>query len=136
MFEGLSTLAPPIRVSLPDRAKHRPSCPSRIHSVIMMSGLSSARSSTSTLQEPSQVRSGLEENLRRDEIRAERYGGDDPQDPRPKQGDIIPPSKEVSSPDPDLVGWDGPDDPENPQNWSTRRKWAVTVLSVLMTVNV
>jgi hypothetical protein len=27
--------------------------------------------------------------------------------------------------DPDLVDWDGPDDPENPQNWTTKRKWTL-----------
>ena len=26
--------------------------------------------------------------------------------------------------DPHIVEWDGPDDPENPLNWSVRRKWA------------
>lgn len=26
--------------------------------------------------------------------------------------------------DPSIVEWDGPDDPENPLNWSPRRKWA------------
>jgi hypothetical protein len=30
--------------------------------------------------------------------------------------------------DPYLVTWDGLDDPENPKNWATKRKWAVTVL--------
>ncbi|KIJ54785.1 hypothetical protein M422DRAFT_200684 [Sphaerobolus stellatus SS14] len=25
-----------------------------------------------------------------------------------------------------IVNWDGPDDPENPRNWSTARKWAAT----------
>lgn len=25
---------------------------------------------------------------------------------------------------PNVVGWDGPDDPENPLNWSNKRKWA------------
>jgi hypothetical protein len=25
--------------------------------------------------------------------------------------------------DPDFVSWDGPDDPENPLNWTARRKW-------------
>lgn len=29
--------------------------------------------------------------------------------------------------DPNLVTWDGPDDPENPRNWSTRKKWAATL---------
>lgn len=28
--------------------------------------------------------------------------------------------------DPDLVTWDGPDDPANPKNWTTKRKWAAT----------
>ncbi|KAL1845958.1 hypothetical protein Plec18167_009088 [Paecilomyces lecythidis] len=28
--------------------------------------------------------------------------------------------------DPKLVTWEGPDDPENPKNWSMKRKWAAT----------
>ncbi|PPQ75171.1 hypothetical protein CVT26_008701 [Gymnopilus dilepis] len=35
-----------------------------------------------------------------------------------------------------MVTWDGPDDPENPQNWSIRRKWFITILTIVMTVNV
>jgi DHA1 family multidrug resistance protein-like MFS transporter len=35
--------------------------------------------------------------------------------------------------DPNLVTWDGPDDPENPMNWPTRKKWLVTVIMGLMT---
>lgn len=31
-----------------------------------------------------------------------------------------------SKSDPNLVTWDGPDDSENPKNWSTKRKWAAT----------
>ncbi|GAK64347.1 MFS polyamine transporter [Moesziomyces antarcticus] len=38
--------------------------------------------------------------------------------------------------DPNQVGWDGPDDPENPQNWSQKRKWALTLLCSFLTVNV
>ncbi|KAJ6263100.1 Efflux pump vrtL [Drechslerella dactyloides] len=30
--------------------------------------------------------------------------------------------------DPNLVTWDGPDDPENPLNWSIRKKWTATVV--------
>lgn len=30
--------------------------------------------------------------------------------------------------DPNLVTWDGPDDPANPKNWSTKRKWAATLV--------
>ena len=35
-----------------------------------------------------------------------------------------------------LVQWDGPNDPENPQNWSARRKWLITIVAVITTVNV
>ncbi|KNG91035.1 hypothetical protein ANOM_000758 [Aspergillus nomiae NRRL 13137] len=34
---------------------------------------------------------------------------------------LIPPT------DPNLVTWDGPDDPQNPKNWPARRKWMVFV---------
>lgn len=38
----------------------------------------------------------------------------------------------VVSQDPNIVDWDGPDDPANPQNWSGTKKWAhIAVLSVL-----
>ena len=30
--------------------------------------------------------------------------------------------------DPTLVEWDGPDDPENPQNFPVRKKWLITCL--------
>lgn len=33
----------------------------------------------------------------------------------------------------DLVEWDGPDDPENPQNMTRRRKWLITICTGLMT---
>lgn len=36
--------------------------------------------------------------------------------------------REFSSIDPELVTWDGPDDPEFPRNWPTRVKWGMTVL--------
>jgi MFS family permease len=32
-----------------------------------------------------------------------------------------------------IVDWDGPDDPENPLNWSKARKWLITCVSLLMT---
>ncbi|KAI0036325.1 major facilitator superfamily domain-containing protein [Vararia minispora EC-137] len=38
--------------------------------------------------------------------------------------------------DVNLVTWDGPDDPENPQNWSHRYRWLVTLICALMTINV
>lgn len=27
--------------------------------------------------------------------------------------------------DPDVVDWDGPDDPANPQNWTPKKKWCM-----------
>ncbi len=34
--------------------------------------------------------------------------------------------------DPNIVSWDGPDDPANPMNWTMRKKWSnVAVLSIL-----
>ena len=37
-----------------------------------------------------------------------------------------------SSKDPDVVDWDGPDDPEKPINWSNRKKWTnMMVISAL-----
>jgi DHA1 family multidrug resistance protein-like MFS transporter len=38
--------------------------------------------------------------------------------------------------DPDLVAWDGPNDPENPQNWSFKKKVSLTALVIVLTVNV
>ena len=36
--------------------------------------------------------------------------------------------------DPNFVEWDGPDDPENPQNFSKLRKWIITVTMSSMTM--
>ncbi|KAJ5953032.1 uncharacterized protein N7479_011445 [Penicillium vulpinum] len=33
-----------------------------------------------------------------------------------------------------IVGWDGPDDPEMPQNFPTWRKWVITIMLGMMTV--
>ncbi|KAJ7306916.1 MFS polyamine transporter [Mycena albidolilacea] len=38
--------------------------------------------------------------------------------------------------DPEEISWDGPNDPTNPQNWTDRRKWLITLTCILMTVNV
>ena len=35
-----------------------------------------------------------------------------------------------------LVTWDSPNDPSNPQNWSIKYKWLVTIISTLMALNV
>ncbi|OTB19790.1 hypothetical protein K445DRAFT_344848 [Daldinia sp. EC12] len=37
--------------------------------------------------------------------------------------------------DPDVVDWDGPDDPENPLNWSDKKKWLnIAILSIMTLV--
>jgi len=34
--------------------------------------------------------------------------------------------------DPEVVDWDGPDDPSNPMNWSSKKKWAnICVLAAI-----
>jgi hypothetical protein len=33
-----------------------------------------------------------------------------------------------SGTDPNLVSWEGPDDPNNPKNWTRGRKWAATLV--------
>lgn len=38
--------------------------------------------------------------------------------------------------DPNLVDWNGPDDPENPMNWGRTRKWILTMSLALMTLNI
>jgi MFS transporter, DHA1 family, multidrug resistance protein len=38
--------------------------------------------------------------------------------------------------DPNLITWDGPDDPENPQNWSATKKWATTALCSGLTLSI
>lgn len=36
--------------------------------------------------------------------------------------------------DPNLVVWNGPDDPDNPMNWPVRKKWIITVALGLITL--
>ncbi|KIK52998.1 hypothetical protein GYMLUDRAFT_49575 [Collybiopsis luxurians FD-317 M1] len=45
------------------------------------------------------------------------------------------PTETLSSSDPEaiIVDWDGPNDPKNPKNWPTRRKWAATLIVALFT---
>lgn len=109
---------------------------------------STANSSTTTLHERhresvdlSDLPPELRAEIQRDESRFERYGGDDPVDPPPKTpqipGAAPPPAPApAEKKDPDLVDWDGPDDPENPQNWSRFRKWVVTWTCVILSINV
>ncbi|EMD32362.1 hypothetical protein CERSUDRAFT_108809 [Gelatoporia subvermispora B] len=99
---------------------------------------STPHSSTSTIYDPNalQIDPRVEEELRREERRIEEYGGDDPHEPAPKDTKSPPTFSSDDEYDSHKVTWDGPNDPENPQNWSVRRKWWITALCLLMTVNV
>lgn len=91
----------------------------------------------------------LDEEIRRDEERIEEYGADDPEEPPAKSPALKSPSLKsapaASTPglhhhkqehDPNMVRFGGPEDKDNPQNWSRRYKWFVTVICSIMTVNV
>jgi hypothetical protein len=51
----------------------------------------------------------------------------------PEDTDVVADKEEAASEgDPNLVFWDGPDDPENPMNWPEAKKWInIGVLSIL-----
>ncbi|KZS90135.1 MFS polyamine transporter [Sistotremastrum niveocremeum HHB9708] len=79
-----------------------------------------------------------------DEAEFERYGGDEPRDPPPKPQSGKEPSlaethveqPERNEKDREFLQWDGPDDPSNPQNMSRTRKWFITILCAVLTINV
>ncbi|KAF9044209.1 MFS polyamine transporter [Panaeolus papilionaceus] len=81
--------------------------------------------------------SPLEEIVSSGEEAIERYGGDDIHEPPSK---APAPAASGFSPAPtidaNMVTWDGPNDPANPQNWSIPYKWLITALCIIMTVNV
>jgi len=64
-----------------------------------------------------------------------RYGGDGIHEPpaRTLQSECPgpPPTK-----DPHMVDWDGTDDPTNPQNWSSKYKWFITIIAIITCMNV
>ncbi|KAF5371182.1 hypothetical protein D9758_004213 [Tetrapyrgos nigripes] len=76
----------------------------------------------------------LEAEILREQSRVKEYGDDDVHDPESYAPTVAesPPPKEKEQ----VVDWDGPDDPANPQNWSIRRKWLMTILTSSITVNV
>ena len=69
----------------------------------------------------------LEKEIIREEKRLETYGGDSPHHPS------VGPSPPEES---DMISWDGPNDPDNPQNWSNSYKWLITVVCCLLTIDV
>ncbi|KAF7969482.1 hypothetical protein HWV62_27281 [Athelia sp. TMB] len=86
-----------------------------------------------TLDAPAPLPAALQAEIERDARETAFYGGDDPHDPAALKKPVAPAQPDV---DADLVTWDGPADPANPQNWSRRYKWCITLVCCLMTVNV
>lgn len=42
------------------------------------------------------------------------------------------PTDQSAPPKPSKADWDGPDDPDNPQNWSQKKKWALTYFAGML----
>lgn len=47
--------------------------------------------------------------------------------------DGAPPSPPISHPEKNMITWDGPDDPENPFNWPSSKKWRITIIACFIT---
>ena len=60
-------------------------------------------------------------------------------DPRPSSDDTVmvdDPDQAITTGhdvDSKIVGWDGPDDPDNPMNWPNRKKWMITISLGMLT---
>jgi hypothetical protein len=81
----------------------------------------------------------VSEELGQTEREIKMYGADDPQELLPK--DHVRPSSSLpvaTSPAKGLskISWDGNDDPGNPQNWPYSKRWRITFICMLLTVNV
>jgi len=85
---------------------------------------------------PRAAHSQLDREVYRNELRMEKYGGDDINDPPQQLPDGTVDRTPEDTIDGNQVSWDGPDDPSNPQNWTNGYRWFITVLCSLMTVNV
>ncbi|KIK59308.1 hypothetical protein GYMLUDRAFT_44678 [Collybiopsis luxurians FD-317 M1] len=79
----------------------------------------------------------LEQQVLDTEARIEQYGGNDVRDPLPKSATSSTNAKKghaADSVNPNLITWDGPEDPTNPQNFGYGRKWAITLMCVSMSL--
>jgi MFS transporter, DHA1 family, multidrug resistance protein len=101
-----------------------------------LTSTSSASTTTATILQDEKLAIRLE--TERDDARFEFYGGNDPQDPPTKNNSSTSPLPFLPKPntDPNVVTWDGPEDPENPKNWSFLYRWWITILCTVMTLNV
>ncbi|KAI9875243.1 MAG: hypothetical protein M1830_008712 [Pleopsidium flavum] len=64
----------------------------------------------------------------RDEVDEERMGVVNERDMEAARTPLEKRQTTRSVKDPNLVAWNGPDDPENPKNWTMRNKWAATIV--------
>ena len=80
----------------------------------------------------------IEQITSRREEHFERYGGDDIHEPPPKEFLVGGTKLEQSETtiDANMVTWESPNDPLNPQNWSVKYKSFVTVVCTIITINV
>ncbi|KAJ7347886.1 MFS polyamine transporter [Mycena albidolilacea] len=125
------------------------------HPVIQAPNHGDAPPSSWAWVEPPMSLSELDDELAIETERFQRYGGNEPRDPPPKSSINERQNRRTSTNtnrrfstitraatirsvllDPEEINWDGPDDPANPQNWTDRRKWTITLIIVIMTVNV
>jgi MFS transporter, DHA1 family, multidrug resistance protein len=122
--------------------RHEPTitfCESRMAS-LGVPAISSQRSSVTAVEDDkSSLRlPTLEREITMDELHFEKYGGDDINEPPGKapSGEPHPQPPPEPESDPNVVTWDGPNDPANPQNWSRKYKWIITVICSIVTINV
>jgi DHA1 family multidrug resistance protein-like MFS transporter len=65
-----------------------------------------------------------------------RYARDDNHGPPARTPTKGCPGPSPPTEDPNMVDWDGNDDPANPQNWSLKYKWFITVIAIITCMNV
>lgn len=85
-----------------------------------LSRIASARSGRSLTTVVSEVRDGIQNQRDLERGNSENGHGND------SGGDSNEPK------DPNLVTWDGPDDPQNPKAWHNKRKWAAVICGKLI----
>ncbi|KAL2042548.1 hypothetical protein N7G274_005042 [Stereocaulon virgatum] len=81
--------------------------------------------SKTTSQEalPDESSSNMEQDIEKGDLGAKDNNGID-------QGDV---DRRQMKEEDNVIGWDGPDDPQNPQNWTKTKKYTATVLYASMT---
>ena len=126
--EEEGTSSPSVSQLFPNNARHDPTSDGEKHEQLdTLSDSGSDGSSSSDLQPPrsnilSRFGSGISTSRSVSEVR------DGISYQRDLETNAEPPEKETTgNADPNLVEWDGPDDPQNPKKWELRRKWAAVI---------